>query len=95
MKKIANNAVLATIIWSAVAGSLMPIDAAFAQTNAYKQLSEQWWQWVLSIPADENPLLDPTGASFTLIGGDALCRAPGLCVWVCTDNTHCHLVCTN
>lgn len=27
----------------------------------YAQWSEKWWQWALSIPADENPLLDPTG----------------------------------
>ena len=27
------------------------------------QLSEQWWQWALSIPAATNPLLDSTGAS--------------------------------
>ncbi len=26
-----------------------------------RQLTSQWWQWVLSIPTDDNPLLDPTG----------------------------------
>lgn len=27
------------------------------------ELSQQWWQWALSIPAASNPLLDTTGAS--------------------------------
>lgn len=27
----------------------------------YGQWSARWWQWVLSIPTDQNPLLDPTG----------------------------------
>jgi hypothetical protein len=26
-----------------------------------KQLTSQWWQWVLSIPTEDNPLLDTTG----------------------------------
>jgi hypothetical protein len=35
---------------------------AFADTDAYKPLSAEWWQWALSVPADQNPLLDSTGA---------------------------------
>jgi hypothetical protein len=27
-----------------------------------RQLTSQWWQWVLSIPTEDNPLLDTTGA---------------------------------
>jgi hypothetical protein len=27
----------------------------------YSQLSQKWWQWILSTPADINPLLDDTG----------------------------------
>lgn len=27
----------------------------------YGEWTEKWWQWVLSIPQDRNPLLDPTG----------------------------------
>jgi hypothetical protein len=45
------------------AGSLVPMEAAIAQTDAYKQLSGQWWQWVLSISVDANPLTDTTGES--------------------------------
>jgi|SRR5690242_18665622 len=39
----------------------LPVKSAFADTDAYKQLSGEWWQWVLSIPASVNPLLDTTG----------------------------------
>jgi hypothetical protein len=28
---------------------------------SYPQRAEKWWQWGLSIPADENPFLDPDG----------------------------------
>ncbi|HEU4444477.1 MAG TPA: hypothetical protein VFR94_07385 [Nitrososphaeraceae archaeon] len=28
-----------------------------------RQLTSQWWQWVLSIPPEDNPLLDTTGES--------------------------------
>ena len=30
---------------------------------SWKQLSAEWWQWVLSIPTSVNPLLDPTGGN--------------------------------
>jgi hypothetical protein len=29
----------------------------------YSTLSAEWWKWVLTIPADKNPLLDTTGAN--------------------------------
>ncbi|MCA1706817.1 MAG: hypothetical protein LC808_27575 [Actinobacteria bacterium] len=29
----------------------------------YAQWSEKWWQWALSIPEEQNPMLDPTGAN--------------------------------
>jgi hypothetical protein len=32
-----------------------------ADTSAFKKLSAEWWQWALSIPTAENPLLDTTG----------------------------------
>ena len=44
-----------------ILGIMMPTNLAFADTDAYKQLSGEWWQWVLSIPASVNPLLDTTG----------------------------------
>ena len=30
--------------------------------KSYGEWAAKWWQWVLSIPADRNPLTDPTGA---------------------------------
>jgi hypothetical protein len=43
-------------------GLLMPLNMAFADAPAFKQLSAEWWQWALSIPVSENPILDDTGA---------------------------------
>ena len=34
---------------------------ASAESDGLKSLSAQWWQWALSIPSSENPLLDTTG----------------------------------
>lgn len=34
---------------------------ASAESNGLKSLSAQWWQWALSIPSAQNPLLDTTG----------------------------------
>jgi hypothetical protein len=58
-----------------VLGFLMPTSAAVADTphivvppnsNAYgtkfSEWSAQWWQFVLSFPASENPLFDPDGS---------------------------------
>jgi len=58
-----------------VLGVLMPTSAAAADashivvppnSNAYgskfSEWSAQWWQYVLSIPASENPLFDPDGS---------------------------------
>ena len=44
-------------------GLMIPINMALAQTGRapVKQLSAEWWQWVLSIPTPENPVLDTTG----------------------------------
>jgi hypothetical protein len=30
--------------------------------KSLEELSAEWWQWALSIPTPDNPLLDPTGA---------------------------------
>src|SRR5262245_26501057 len=43
------------------AGLLLPLTRAFADSAPFKQLSAEWWQWALSIPAAENPQLDTTG----------------------------------
>ena len=34
---------------------------ASAESGGFSRLSAQWWQWALSIPASQNPLLDMTG----------------------------------
>jgi hypothetical protein len=38
---------------------LQPRSRPFGMT--YEQWAARWWQWALSIPADRNPLVDPTG----------------------------------
>lgn len=32
-----------------------------SESDSFKKLSAQWWQWALSIPTPENPMLDATG----------------------------------
>ena len=34
---------------------------ASAESGGFSRLSAQWWQWAISIPASQNPLLDTTG----------------------------------
>jgi hypothetical protein len=53
--------VISALRMAVAAGILLLPTASSAQTQAYKQLSAQWWQWALSIPVDNNPLADPTG----------------------------------
>jgi hypothetical protein len=52
-------------IVGALIGLTLPIQLAFAGGGAasgpLSELTGQWWQWALSIPADQNPQLDPTG----------------------------------
>jgi hypothetical protein len=40
---------------------MLSVNTAVAQTDAFKQLSAEWWQWALSMPTSVNPLLDGTG----------------------------------
>jgi hypothetical protein len=42
-------------------GLLLPMQAESAENNELRNLSAEWWQWLLSIPPAENPSLDPTG----------------------------------
>jgi hypothetical protein len=41
--------------------STLPPDARQAGWG-YEELSEAWWQWAVSFPADTSPVADPTGA---------------------------------
>lgn len=36
-------------------------NSASAESDGLKSPSAQWWQWALSIPSSQNPLLDTTG----------------------------------
>ena len=42
-------------------GLMTPLNMALADSQSFKQLSAEWWQWALSIPVSENPVLDVTG----------------------------------
>ena len=42
-------------------GLMMPLNIAFGDSQSFKESSAEWWQWALSIPVSENPLLDETG----------------------------------
>lgn len=62
MKSLTKQATRSTALVMAVAAAfLMPTSAAFAEGRAFKELSGEWWQWVLSIPVADNPLTDSTG----------------------------------
>ena len=43
-------------------GLLILRGMAVAGTDPFEGLSVEWWQWVFSIPASDNPLADATGA---------------------------------
>ena len=47
------------------AATVEPIDAQSETGKTYGEWSANWWQYVLSIPAADNPLFDPTGAECT------------------------------
>jgi len=40
-----------------------PNPGVIPNNTQYRTLSAKWWQWVISIPAATNPLLDATGAN--------------------------------
>jgi hypothetical protein len=62
MKALIKRAMLASAQGMGIlAGFLFLTSAAFAETQSYKQLSGEWWQWALSIPVADNPLADLTG----------------------------------
>jgi hypothetical protein len=51
-------------IAGAVIGLILPMQLAFAGDNRLSPLSAltgEWWQWALSIPSGQNPMLDTTG----------------------------------
>jgi hypothetical protein len=49
------------MIVAIVAGLMLPLNAAFAQTPDLPSLTAQWQEWAVSIPTSVNPLLDKTG----------------------------------
>jgi len=58
MKNITRRFVALVVVGLAL---ITPIYTAFAESESFEQLSAEWWQWALSIPTPENPLLDTTG----------------------------------
>jgi hypothetical protein len=58
---------VAAALTAATAFVATPALADDEQGDAFRNLSAQWWQWALSIPAVVNPLADETG-QFCMIG---------------------------
>jgi hypothetical protein len=42
-------------------GIMMPLNTGFVYSQSFEELSIEWWQWALSIPLSDSPLLDKTG----------------------------------
>jgi hypothetical protein len=62
MRGFAKRAALARVLCvGIVTVTLVAASSAFGQSQSYKQLTPQWWQWALSIPSDVNPLNDGDG----------------------------------
>ena len=40
---------------------MTPMQLVLADSDTYRSLSAEWWQWALSIPPSVNPLADTTG----------------------------------
>jgi hypothetical protein len=47
---------------SATAAVIVPINGSTPAGQSYPDLVANWWQWVLALPDDQNPMTDPTGA---------------------------------
>jgi hypothetical protein len=65
--RVLRLAALGALIFVVTSVIMPPVQKAFA-ANSWQKLSQAeltviWWQWVYSIPASDNPLLDDTGAS--------------------------------
>jgi hypothetical protein len=56
-----SNTRLITTIGLIGLGFMMPLNMASAHSDFLQRLSAEWWQWALSIPVSENPILDTTG----------------------------------
>jgi hypothetical protein len=67
---------------------MMPINIASADSEniasgefgSFEKLSAEWWQWALSIPTSENPLLDTTGEKCA-VGPAWFCVVLGWHLW--------------
>jgi hypothetical protein len=59
------NLIIVTTTLAAVLGILfsttIPSAFAFEVSQPNKQLTAKWWEWVLAIPPEDNPLVDETG----------------------------------
>lgn len=52
-----------TIVTIIGLGLILSLQGALADEQSFKELSEEWQQWAISIPTPVNPLLDTTGAN--------------------------------
>jgi hypothetical protein len=50
--------------------SILPVDSK-PYGHSYAEWSAKWWQWVLTIPKSNNPLLDLTGADASINQNDS------------------------
>jgi hypothetical protein len=60
---MATNARRFAMAAAAGLGLMAPMHQVLADSDSdtYRNLSAEWWQWALSIPPSENPLADTTG----------------------------------
>jgi hypothetical protein len=71
---LAETAMASKLFIALVASTVLSVNSVSGFANAQEQeqedisvteptrkLTVQWWQWVMSIPAEDNPLLDTTG----------------------------------
>lgn len=55
------NTYCAVVVMLALIVSSNAFADSDSESDSFKKLSAQWWQWALSIPTPENPMLDATG----------------------------------
>jgi hypothetical protein len=65
--RVLHCTVLGALVFIVASVIMLPVQKAYAGTSwqnlSQAELTVVWWQWVYSIPASDNPLLDDTGAS--------------------------------
>ena len=60
------------VILGIVLGLTLPAQTVLAQSESFRQLTAEWWQWALSVPTPSNPLLkliDLEAIALVVFGG--------------------------